>query len=97
MKEREKDRYVLEQFVRIFCQGKHKTPKGELCPECADLLSYATQRLQRCPKDPKPSCKHCETHCYRPAYRQRIREVMRYSGMWLLRHGRLDLIKHYFR
>jgi predicted amidophosphoribosyltransferase len=91
-----KDRYVLEQFIGIYCRGKHRTKPDLLCPECADLLAYAAERLERCPRQPKPSCKHCPTHCYRPAYRDRIREVMRYSGKRLLLRGRLDLIRHYF-
>ena len=91
-----KDRYILEQFIGIYCRGNHGTPSGELCPTCADLLAYATERLERCPQEPKPSCKHCPVHCYRPVYRERIREVMRYSGKRLLLQGRLDLIRHYF-
>jgi predicted amidophosphoribosyltransferase len=92
----EKDRYVLEQFIRMYCRGKHASPKGELCPDCQELLAYAEQRLARRAQDPKPSCKHCTVHCYRPAHREKIREVMRYSGKRLLLHGRLDLIRHYF-
>lgn len=92
---REKDGYILRQFVHIYCRGKHKTPKGELCADCQDLLSYALKRLERCPQDPKPACKHCETHCYKPAYREKIRQVMRYSGKRLILYGRLDLLYHY--
>jgi hypothetical protein len=66
-----------------------------LCPECADLLSYAMQRRHRCPLKPKPSCKRCPVHCYSPDYRQRIRLVMAYSGRQLLLRGRLDLLWHY--
>lgn len=96
VKGKEKDRYIVEQFIGIYCQGKHHTAKGTLCPECADLLAYAEERLRRCPQDPKPDCKHCTIHCYRPAYRERIREVMRYSGKRLIFKGRLDLLRHYF-
>lgn len=91
----EKDRYILEQFIGIYCRGKHKTGGDGLCPECRDLLAYSLQRLERCRQDPKSACKHCPVHCYRPAYRERIREVMRYSGKRLLLQGRLDLLWHY--
>ena len=43
-----------------------------------------------------PMCKKCETHCYAPGYRERIREVMRFSGLYMVKHGRLDLMFHYF-
>jgi hypothetical protein len=41
-------------------------------------------------------CKKCPAHCYAPGYRERIREVMRFSGQYLVKHGRLDLIVHYY-
>ncbi|MFC1718705.1 nitrous oxide-stimulated promoter family protein [Candidatus Poribacteria bacterium] len=92
---REKDSYILKQFVHIYCRGEHHMPRGELCADCQDLLTYSLKRLERCPQDPKPACKHCETHCYKPAYREKIRQVMRYSGKRMIRHGRLDLLYHY--
>jgi hypothetical protein len=51
-----------------------------VCDECAELLRYGEQRRVRCPKDPKPFCSNCETHCYRPEMRERMRDVMRYAG-----------------
>ena len=51
-----------------------------LCDECAELVRYAEQRRALCPKDPKPFCSNCDTHCYKPAMRESVREVMRYSG-----------------
>ena len=95
MDDREKDSHILEQFAHIYCRGQHKVPKGDLCVDCQDLLTYALKRLERCPQDPKPACKHCEVHCYKPAYREKIRQVMRYSGKRLILHGRLDLLWHY--
>jgi hypothetical protein len=67
-----------------------------LCDECRRLLDHGIAKLLLCPYDPKPMCKKCPTHCYAPGYRERIREVMRFSGLYLVRHGRLDLILHYY-
>ena len=66
-----------------------------LCPDCGKLLSHGIAKLLLCPYDPKPMCKKCETHCYAPGYRERVREVMRFSGWYLIKHGRLDLLAHY--
>ena len=67
-------------MVRIFCRGRHGRREG-LCPECAELLAYALERLDRCPFGPgKPTCARCPVHCYRPAQRERVREVMRHAG-----------------
>jgi hypothetical protein len=67
-----------------------------LCGECREFLAYAFERRIRCPLDPKPTCKHCQVHCYRPGHRERVREIMRFSGKYLIRRGRLDLLWHYF-
>ena len=67
-----------------------------LCQNCNKLLNHGIAKLLLCPYDPKPMCKKCQTHCYAPGYRERIREVMRFSGLYLVKHGRLDLMVHYF-
>lgn len=64
----------------------------EVCGACARLLAHAFVKRAHCPFKPKPACKHCRSHCYQPAYRQQIREVMRYSGRKLVLSGRLDLL-----
>jgi hypothetical protein len=66
------------------------------CDECRKLILHAVSKRVLCPYDPKPACKKCPAHCYGPGYREKIREVMRYSGMRLIRKGRLRLLKKYF-
>ncbi len=66
-----------------------------LCQECSQLFNHGMAKLLLCPYDPKPMCKKCETHCYAPGYREKMRNVMRFSGPYLIKHGRLDLIIHY--
>ena len=68
----------------------------ELCPDCQKLLNHGIAKLRLCPYDPKPRCKKCETHCYAPGYREKIREVMRFSGLHLVKHGRVDLMLQYW-
>jgi len=67
-----------------------------LCGECRALLLHAVSKRIICPYDPKPSCKNCETHCYEPAYREKIRRVMKFSGMRMIKKGKLGLLKKYF-
>jgi hypothetical protein len=67
-----------------------------LCRECTRLLQHGTAKLLLCPYDPKPMCKKCPTHCYAPFYRERVREVMKFSGMHMMKRGRLDMLFHYF-
>jgi len=65
-----------------------------LCEECHKLLTHAVVKRSHCPMDPKPACKHCSNHCYAPVYRQKIREVMKYSGRKLVLSGRVDYLLH---
>lgn len=66
-----------------------------VCDECAELLRYAEKRRAFCPKDPKPFCTHCDTHCYRPDMRAYMCEVMRYAGPRSMWHGHaIDGVKH---
>jgi hypothetical protein len=70
--------------------------KNPVCAACREFLLYAFERRLRCPLAEKPSCKHCHVHCYRPGHREHVREVMRFSGRYLIKRGRLDLLWHYF-
>jgi hypothetical protein len=70
--------------------------KYPVCDECSDFLLYAFERRLRCPLEEKPICKHCHVHCYKPGHREKVREIMRFSGQYLIKRGRLDLLWHYF-
>ena len=55
------------------------------CAKCQTLYDYAVCRLDRCPYgSEKPTCVRCPTHCYQPAMRAEIKEVMRYAGRRML-------------
>ena len=34
--EKQKDLEIVELMIAMYCRGKHKSKKGELCPECAE-------------------------------------------------------------
>jgi hypothetical protein len=92
--DKQRDREMLEAFVAVYCRKQHA--RDELCDDCRDLLAYALERLAKCPFDPKPKCRDCAVHCYAPAYRARIREVMRTAGMHFVKRGRVDWLLKYF-
>lgn len=84
-------------MIRIYCRTKHKS-KGMLCKECQALEEYAHSRLERCPfQEEKPACKDCSIHCYKPDYKERIREVMRFSGPRMLFYHPVEAIRHLLR
>jgi hypothetical protein len=83
---------TIDAMVHIWCRSHHGKAH-ELCGECADLMQYATRRLDRCVfGEEKPTCANCKVHCYNAAMRERIREVMRFAGPRMLwRHPLLAL------
>jgi hypothetical protein len=95
-RQKEAEFKVLRRFVEVYCRKHHGAARGEMCADCAELLAYGLARLVKCPYDPKPSCKNCPVHCYRPDMRRRMREVMRFSGRYMIKHGRLDWVVRYF-
>jgi predicted amidophosphoribosyltransferase len=76
----QRERRTILLMLGIFCRDKHRR-HGGLCPECQGLADYAMLRLDRCRfQEAKPTCAKCPVHCYKPALREQVREVMRYAG-----------------
>ena len=82
---------VKDEKLRRVLDDKHLL----LCQDCSRLLNHGIAKLLLCPYDPKPTCRKCQTHCYAPGYREKIQEVMKFSGMYLVKHGHLHLLAHY--
>jgi hypothetical protein len=75
-----RERKTIRVMIGIYCRDQHAS-KGELCADCGALLAYAFKRLEHCPfKLEKPTCANCTIHCYKPEMREKVRNVMRYSG-----------------
>jgi len=71
---------TLSVMIEIHCHERHSKEAG-LCEDCAELLAYATRRLDRCVfGDDKPTCAKCTVHCYSADQREEVRAVMRYAG-----------------
>lgn len=94
--ERKRDREVdlVSEMIRVYCKKKHGT-KNQLCSDCDDLMNYARQRSMQCPfMESKTFCSTCTVHCYKPSMREKIREVMRTCGPWMMLYHPILSIKH---
>ena len=90
---REREKQVVSLMIDLYCKKKHKC-KG-LCPECEALKAYAQQRSDKCPfMETKTFCSNCKVHCYKPEMRQKIREVMRFSGPRMIFHHPVMAVRH---
>ena len=73
---------TVRAMIGLWCRANHGQ---DLCGECEALWHYAQARVGNCPfLDDKPTCASCPVHCYKPAMRDQIRRVMRWSGPRML-------------
>jgi len=105
-----KDIAILKSFFEIYCHKNHSNqtiiyPSGiiknyfsqslSLCDNCRKQFLYAAVKRIICPYNPKPDCKKCPSICYSDEHRRFMKEMMRYSGKYMIMHGRIDLIFKY--
>jgi hypothetical protein len=91
---REREKELVSQMIALYCKKQHHTAET-LCPECAALRDYARQRSEKCPfMESKTFCSNCKVHCYKPEMREKIREVMRFSGPRMIFHHPITAIRH---
>ena len=90
---------TIAEMIAMYCRDHHRDdvardPDG-LCPDCAELMLYACLRLEKCRYGAdKPTCAACPTHCYKAAMRERVREVMRYSGPRMIKAHPVLAVAH---
>jgi hypothetical protein len=90
-----RERKAIAMMIRMYCRDHHETACGGFCAVCEELHEYAMARLDRCVYGPdKPKCNKCPIHCYKPAMREKIREVMRYAGPRMLREHPVMALRH---
>ncbi len=88
-----KEKEVVNLMIKLYCQKKHHNK--QLCQECSQLQEYADNRIDKCPhKETKTFCSNCETHCYKKEMRDKIKEVMRFSGPRMIIYHPIIAIDH---
>ena len=89
-----REKKVVSEMIALYCRKKHGT-KGGLCPNCAAVESYAHQRSDHCPfMENKTFCSNCKVHCYKPEMREKIREIMRFSGPRMIFYHPVMAVRH---
>lgn len=91
----EREKIVVAKMIALYC--RHKLGFKEMPKEYIALVDYAHIQLDRCKfGDSKSSCEKCPIHCYKPDMRNKIREVMRWSGPRMIIYAPFALIRHIF-
>ena len=79
-------------MISLFCRLHHSQSQ---CSDCQRLLNYVLERLDKCPfQEGKTTCAKCPVHCYKPEMREKIREVMRFSGPRMIYHHPILAAQH---
>lgn len=91
----ERERQTIGSMIELYCRDHHRPASEPLCSDCSELRDYANHRLDKCPFGvSKPTCANCQIHCYKPACREKVREVMRYAGPRMLLRRPILTIRH---
>lgn len=70
-------------MIRIYCRLKHICKV--LCDECLYLDNYTENKLSKCPiQEEKPTCNNCRLHCYQISEKEKIKEIMQFSGLKMI-------------
>lgn len=94
LEKREWEKRVVLQMIWLYCRKQHNT-RGELCKECIELSGYTRERSDNCPfMNSKSFCSNCRVHCYQPTMREKIKNVMRFSGPRMIFYHPLTAIHH---
>lgn len=91
---REQEKRMVSEMILLYCRKNHHTQR--LCSNCQNLLDYTVERSNKCPfMGTKTFCSACKVHCYQPEMREKIRQVMRFSGPRMLFHHPVMAIRHF--
>lgn len=91
------EKKTVGKMIQLYCEAKHNT-SDSLCTDCYYLNQYAEKRLEKCKfGENKPNCQDCPIHCYQLEMRNKIQEVMRFSGPRIIFKHPILAIKHIIR
>ncbi|WP_334327904.1 nitrous oxide-stimulated promoter family protein [Gilliamella apicola] len=94
----QEEKKTVNAMIYLYCNKHHHSKSNQLCEECNDLLQYAMQRLTMCRfGEQKTTCERCPKHCYRKDYKQKIKQVMRFSGPRMIIHHPIMAFKHLYK
>lgn len=82
---------IVCEMIDLYHRKNDRFYDGDI----SDLKAYVKSKLSSCPHGSnKPFCSYCKIHCYEPARREEIREVMRFSGPRFIFYRPGKSIKH---
>ncbi|MDU4093619.1 MAG: nitrous oxide-stimulated promoter family protein [Pantoea sp.] len=89
----QREKRTIEKMIALYQAG---CPQADSDAErYRSLYHYAVKRLDRCAFGAeKPACKQCPIHCYQPAKREEMKQIMRWAGPRMLIYHPILAIRH---
>ena len=74
-----REKLTIKKMIDLY---QAKCPQASAEPEHYEaLFVYAQKRLDKCVfGEEKPACKQCPVHCYQPAKREEMKQIMPLPG-----------------
>ncbi|HDW8579830.1 TPA: nitrous oxide-stimulated promoter family protein [Escherichia coli] len=88
-----REKLTIKKMIDLY---QAKCPQASAEPEHYDaLFAYARKRLDKCVfGEEKPACKQCPVHCYQPAKREEMKQIMRWAGPRMLWRHPILTVRH---
>lgn len=89
----QREKLTIRKMISLY---QRRCPDAQHDDEHYDnLYAYAVKRLDRCVFGAeKPACKQCPVHCYQPAKREEMKQIMRWSGPRMLWRHPILTVRH---
>lgn len=92
---REQEKATVYNMIQLYCTQLHHG--NTICKDCEEVVAYANGRIDKCPFiDTKTFCSACKVHCYNKEMRDKIKEIMRYSGPRMIFHKPFMALHHVY-
>lgn len=88
-----REKLTIKKMIDLY---QAKCPQASAEPEHYEaLFAYAQKRLDKCVfGEEKPACKQCPVHCYQPAKREEMKQIMRWVGPRMLWRHPILTVRH---
>jgi len=89
----QREKKTIRHMIALY---ERACPNAVNSPEhYAGLNAYAEKRLDKCVfGEEKPACKQCPVHCYQPAKREEMKQIMRWAGPRMLWRHPILTVQH---
>ncbi|CDL14910.1 FIG00731873: hypothetical protein [Klebsiella pneumoniae IS46] len=89
----EREKMTIQRMIALY---QRRSPEAQADDAHYQALNaYADKRLDKCVfGENKPACKQCPVHCYQPAKREEMKQIMRWAGPRMLWRHPILTVRH---